>query len=432
MEYTSVKRSLLLSLVMYGLVILGFATLHGWLLILALPFMLYLGVGYLNQPETLQLKVSRTLGADRVVQGAPLVVKLTVVNEGPALENLLLEDLIPPGLQVIDGNCRAITALQPGQTVELAYTLRGRRGLYWLPGVRATASDHLGLFEKQVELELPNQVFVLPPVHRLPQVAIRPQRTRVFAGLIPARKGGPGVDFFGVREYQPSDPLRWINHRASARHSQALFVNEFEQERAADVGLILDTRHATNLYADRNSMLEYAIEATATLADAFLSRGNRVGLFIYGGGIDWTFPGYGKIQRERILQALSRARLQKSLVFEKLSYLPTRLFPLRSQLVLVSPLRSTDLADLVALRARGYQLLVISPDPIAFEKKILEDDPHVDLAARIARLEREGLFHQLQQVGVRIFEWQVSTPFHQIARHALRRVPFWSHDPRGR
>jgi uncharacterized protein (DUF58 family) len=240
------------------------------------------------------------------------------------------------------------------------------------------------------------------------------------------------VEFFGVREYQTGDALRWINHRASARHQQTLFVNEFEQERAVDVGLILDTRQATNLYAKNHSLLEYTIQATATLADALLSRGNRVGLFVFGGFLDWTFPGYGKLQRERILHALTRARLQESLVFEDLKYLPTRLFPIRSQLILVSPLRPEDLDDLISLRARGYQLLIISPDPVAFETGILESGAHVALAARIARLERAHLFHQLRRAGVRIFEWQVEKPFHQTARYALGRVPLWSRGPRGR
>ncbi len=426
------KRTRLLSIVLYGLVIVGFATLQGQLLILAIPFILYLAAGFLYRPGAIQLRASRTLSAYRVSQGAPLFVKLSITNEGAPLESLLLEDLIPRGLQVTDGDWRTITPLQAGETVELEYTLSGQRGFYRLPGVRATASDHLGIFRKQIEMSLPNQLFVLPQVHRLPLVAIRPQRTRVFAGLIPARKGGPGVDFFGVREYQPSDSPRWINHRASARFEQTLFVNEFEQERAADVGLILDIRQATNLYSNRYSLLEYSIEATATLADAFLKRGNRVGLFLYGGFIDWTFPGYGTVQRERILQALARAKMQESQVFEKLDHLPTRLFPIRSQLVVISPLRSTDLVELISLRARGYQLLIISPDPVDFEEKTLKRSDLTALAVRIARLERAHLFHQLRQVGIRIFEWQVDTPFHQTARYALSRVPLWKRGPRGR
>jgi uncharacterized protein (DUF58 family) len=426
-----VKRSRLLSFLIYGLVIIGLATLHGQVLILAIPFMLYFAAGLLYRPGNLRLTAKRTLSTERVPQGGPVTVKVLVTNEGAPIERLLLEDLVPRGLDVIEGEPRTILPLDSGATVEIEYTLSGGRGFYSLPGIRATASDHLGLFDKTLDLELPGRIFILPQVHKLPLVAIRPRRTRVYAGLIPARKGGPGVEFFGVREFEPGDSLRWVNHRASARHEPNLFVNEFEQERAVDVGLILDSRQVTNLFSKNYSLLEYTVEATATLADTFLTRGNRVGLFMYGGSVDWTFPGYGKIQRERILQSLARAKLQESHVFEKLGYLPTRLFPIRSQLVLISPLRLSDLDDLISLRARGYQVLIISPDPIDFERKILRKSNHVELAARIARLERTALFNQLRQAGIRVFEWQVDQPFHQIARYALGRVPLWSRGPRG-
>lgn len=425
------KRSRLLSVLTYGLVILGLAGLRGELLALAIPFMLYLGLGQFLRPEVVRLKAQHTLSAERVTRDTPATVKVTITNQGPPIENLLLESLIPRGLQVIEGEPRTITTLQTGDAVEMAYTLSGQRGHYRLPALRATASSYLGLFSKQVLLELPGHLLVLPHVHRLPNVAIRPRRTLVYPGLIPARKGGPGVEFFGVRDYQPGDSLRWINHRASARYDQALFVNEFEQERAVDVGLILDVRETVNVCSGGNSLLEYSVEAAATLTNALLNRGNRVGLFIYGGLIDWTFPGYGKIQRERILYALTRAELQRHQVFDNLRYLPKRLFPIRSQLLLVSPLRPADLEDLISLRARGYQLLIVCPDPVDFEKKILGASPHVSLAARIARLERGHLFHQLGRAGIRVFEWQVDVPFHLVAQSALGRVPLWSRGPRG-
>jgi uncharacterized protein (DUF58 family) len=423
------QRHLLLSLMVYGLMIVGLATLHRELLALVIPLILYLGAGLFYGPQTLRLKAHRTLSADRVPQGQPVTVTLSITNDGPGLENVLLEELIPQRLQVIDGSAQTITSLPSGATVELTYTLTGERGYYHLPGIRATARDILGLFKKQVNLALSNHLFVLPKTVKLPNVAIRPRRTRVYPGLIRARKGGPGVEFFGVREYQPGDSLRWINGRASARQMNTWYVNEFEQERAIDVGLILDARQRTNLNIDGASLFEHAIQATTTLADTFLSQGNRVGLFIYGGYLDWTFPGSGKIQRERILQALARAELQDSLIFQKLEHLPTRLFPARSQLVFISPLQLEDLDDLIKLRAHEYPLLIVSPDPIDFEVKALKHDRYVALAARIARLERIYLFNQLRQMGVQLFEWQVDTPFHEAAQMALSRSPLWLRGP---
>jgi uncharacterized protein (DUF58 family) len=66
--------------------------------------------------------------------------------------------------------------------------------------------------------------------------------------------------------------------------------------------------------------------AAAALVDTFLTAGNRVGLLLYSQYLSWTFPGYGKIQRERILQALARAEVGDSQVFSDLMYLPARLF----------------------------------------------------------------------------------------------------------
>jgi uncharacterized protein (DUF58 family) len=288
-----------------------------------------------------------------------------------------------------------------------------------------TASDTLGLFRRQAVLPAPGHLVVVPETLRLRRVAIRPFRTRAYAGPVPARRGGSGGEFFGVREYQPGDPLRWINWRASARHPHLLLTNEFEQERIADVGLILDARQRSDIRWRGDSLFEYAIRATASLADAFLGDGNRVGLLVYGGILDWTFPGYGKTQREGILRALARAKTGDSLVFDSLDYIPARFFPARSQLVLISPLCKDDLPMLVRLRARGYQLLVISPDPVAFETRALGSRPAVDLAARIVRLERRLLLRQLRQAGVQVVDWQVDKPFDQTIYASLGRLPHW-------
>ena len=233
------------------------------------------------------------------------------------------------------------------------------------------------------------------------------------------------MEFFGVREYQLGDPRRWINWRVSARHPRALFTNEFEQERIADVGLILDARLRSDVRVRGDSLFEHAVRATASLAEAFLGDGNRVGLLVYGRFLNWTFPGYGKVQRERILQALARAQTGDSQIFDNLDYLPTRFFPAQSQLVLVSPLCRDDPPLLIRLRARGYQILVIRPDPVAFEVRALGPQPEVELAARIVGVERALLFRKLQQAGIQVVDWQVDQPFDRVVHASLGRVPHW-------
>jgi uncharacterized protein (DUF58 family) len=417
------RRLLLLAGLTYALLLAGMATLNGGLLALALPPAIYLLAALLYGPAESRLKVTRTLSADRVSHQVPVTVRLAIANEGALLEEVLIEDLVPRSLTVVDGQTRLLVALPPGGTVELAYTVRGTRGGYDFQYVQATASDALGLFRRRAHLPAPARLVVLPEVLRLRRVAIRPFHTRAYAGPVPARKGGAGVEFFGVREYQSGDPTRWINWRLSARHPHALFANEFEQERTADVGLILDARQRSDVWSQEGTLFEHGVSAAAALAEVFLSDGNRVGLLVYGGALKWTFPGYGKVQRERILRALAAAETGDSMVFDSLNYLPTRFFPARSQLVLVSPLCTDDLPALVRLRARGYQLLVVSPDPVPFEVQGLEEEAAVALAARIAHLERVLLLRRMQRAGIQVVDWQVERPFNQVVHTALVRLP---------
>jgi uncharacterized protein (DUF58 family) len=420
-----VRRHLLLAGLIYGLVLLGLLSRDGRLLVLALPLAIYWGAALLYGPAEPQFEITRALSEDRVRENESVTVDLTIVNPGSRLERVLVEDQVPQRLEVIDGEFSALAAIPPGGRLQLRYTVRARRGGFEFGEVRVTASDQLGLFRRQALFQAPARLWVLPETSRLRRVAIRPLRTRGTAGPVPARQGGSGVDFFGVREYQVGDPRRWINWRVSARHPRDLFTNEFEQERIADVGLILDARRRTNIRSRQDSLFEYAVRATASLAERFLSDGNRVGLLIYGRSLDWTFPGYGKIQRERVLRALARAQTGDSQVFDKLDYLPTRYFPAQSQIVLVSPLCLDDLPMLTRIRARGYQLLVVRPDPVGMELELLGRQPGVELAGRIVRVERELQRRKLQQAGIQVVDWPVDQPFDRVVHASLGRVRHW-------
>ena len=419
------NRSFLLGLLAYALIVISLATLRGDLIALSVPLILYLLFGLLRAPQTLDLDVQRHLSAERIAPHQTVTVTLSITNRGEDIDEILVEDILPEGLTVTDGSNRHLTSLARGETRVWTYTLSGSRGAYGFDSIQVSARDGLGLIRRSQTFNAPLQLFVLPPVLRLRNVLVRPRRTRVYAGTIPARVGGAGVDFFGVREYQPGDSPRRINWHVSARQNEELYSNEFEQERVADVGIVLDGRDRTNLFGGGRTIFEHSVQASAALATAFLAQGNRVGLLLYGQYLHWTLPGYGKLQRERILHTLAAARHGGSDIFSNLAHLPTRLFPANSQLVFVSPLASEDLGVLVQLRARGYQVLVVSPDPVAFETLHLLRLPQVDQAARIVRFERDLLLGQLRRAGIQTLNWNVSQPFDQAVRHSLGRPPQW-------
>jgi uncharacterized repeat protein (TIGR01451 family) len=420
------SSSLLLSLLTYALLLAGIVSLQGEFIALALPLVSYLLVGYLQAPEKVSLEATRQLSLERAAPNQEVEMTVTVTNHGSNLEEVLLDDLVPKGLTVRLKSSRHLVRLASGETFTFAYTVSGPRGSYAFDGLEAQVNDHLAVRRFRVRLEAKGRLFVLPPVIRLRHIAIRPRRTRVYAGSIPARAGGTGTEFFGVRDYQPGDPPHSINWRASARSVEALYSNEYQQERVADVGIVVDGRLRTNEFARGHSLFDHSVQAAASIADALLNQGNRVGLLLYSTYLGWTLPGYGRIQRERILHALANAKTGDSQVFSNLEHIPTRLFPPESQIIFVSPLIDDDFKPLVQLRAQGYDVLVISPNPVKFELAYLaHSNPNVDLAGRVLHMERVLLLQKLQRANIQVLDWDVQEPFDHLVKQRLSRVPAW-------
>lgn len=422
------SRAWFLGLLLFLILLAAFSTLRGPDLVLAVPILIYWMYALWRAPAELTLQISRGLSAERVHPGMPVDVKVTLLNTGSALEELTLEDKLPAGIEVVQGSNRHLLSLGGHQTYEFTYTVRGPRGGYALGPLHARAGDALGILSQSAILWAPARFIVLPTTAPVKAVTIRPRRTRVYAGNIPARVGGAGTEFFGVRPYELGDSARRINWRVLARHPDSVYSNEFQQERVADVAVVLDGRERADLQAAGRSLFEHSVVAAGSLASALLRDGNRVGLLVYSHYLQWTMPGYGKIQRERILHALASAAPGGSQIFEGLQHLPTRLFPPESQLVLVSPLLEDDLSALIQLRGRGYNVLVICPDPVSFEMSAPSASRHVyspsdlQLAARIVRLERTASLGRLRRGGVQVIEWDVMIPFDKAMLGAFRRL----------
>ncbi len=206
----------------------------------------------------------------------------------------------------------------------------------------------------------------------------------------------------------------------TARHPFKLFTKEFEQEEVDEIGLILDARQNTDLRRGDESMFEYGIGAAASLAETFLHQGHRVSLLVFGKKMSIAFPGYGKTQLHRIMSCLSKARVETD---ERLSthldFLPIRMFPSHSLIIVISSLSSADRSFYQRLRAYGYQALLISPDPIDFAHSMLAQDFDTKLAIRAARLERRLLLDTIAHFQIPVIDWHVSQPLFPLVRNAL-------------
>jgi uncharacterized protein (DUF58 family) len=426
------------------LVLIGEILRQGELLVLALPLVCYLAVGFYFALPSVTLKAQRSLSTTRAMSDEPVTVRVELENLGATLELIELVDSVPTVLELRQGSAQKITNLPGGEKISLEYVVSGMRGLARWQTLSVRVTDTLGLFLREMELPCEGELLVVPTFERLEEIMIRPRRTRIFSGQVKARLGGAGIEFFGVREYYPGDERRFLNWKATARRDRPI-VNEFEQERVADVIILLDARERSDVIrpnppapphpfplrlrrgsgrgqeeASPQSLFEHSVRAALALAHYFTAQGNRVGLLIYGKYLDWTWPGFGRWQRERLLRAIVSAEKGNKAVFEDLENIPTRLLPTGSQLVFVGPILESDIKTIVDLRLR-YEVLCIAPNPILFESAFLEPTPEVELALRLEHLKRQALLAQLRRVGIRVVDWDVSKPLVAVVSGELGR-----------
>jgi len=389
---------------------------------LALPIAIHLVGAYAwaawdRRPR---LAAQRHLSATRIWEGETVEIETAIENRGSRVELVHVMDSLPWGLRLVEGATEEVRELAAGETARLRYLAQARRGLYPLPTVRIEAEDLLGYTTWNDDLPCPSPLVVVPRFETLSGIGISPRRTLPQSGTARSRRGGAGIEFFGTREYRPGDEIRRINWKASARLSE-LVVTEFEEERAADVAVVLDVRDRAYPGEEAPDLLDCAARASATLCQAFLTQGHRVGLLLYGAYLDWVYPGYGRQHGESILRELARARLGSSEVFAEISRLPTRLLRAGSQVVLVSPVLPGDDEDLGALVSRGYRVSVLILDTSTAEEATLGTGPEVDLARRILSLERWTLIGRLHAARVAPLVWDVRYPLAPQAKATWRR-----------
>jgi uncharacterized protein (DUF58 family) len=417
-------RVRVLSLAILGLLVTAMIARSGDVAWLTLPLLAYLGIGLWQSPDRqkLRLKASRTLEQTRADGRVVVDTTVTIENSSPGPVSVCVTDILPDYATQLDGNLTEWAHLSPSETAMVNYTFTSPRGDFAWENIRVTASDPLGIVSIKESLPARGDIQVRPSIHKFKAIPLRPRSTLHSAGSIPARLGGSGTDFYGVREYHAGDPLRWLDWHQTARHPNKFFTREFEQEEIAEIGLILDARQSMELQVGDDSLFEHGVNAAASLAEMFIHQGHRVSLMVFGRRTSIVFPGYGKTQLHRIMNCLSRARVEtEGNSSPHIDFLPIRMFPGRSMIIIISPLASGDLSLYQRLRASGYQTLLVSPNPIDFSQPLQSDDLYTRQAVRTARLERLLKLNSIARLQVTLIDWNVNQPLFPLVRKALTR-----------
>jgi uncharacterized protein (DUF58 family) len=378
------------------------------LVALTAPFLLALAVGLaLATPP--RVDVTFSIDEPRVLEGDELDARIELAA-ATAVERLDLYVRLPAEIDLPDGGNPVALRLRRGETRELDLRVRATRwGAYLLGPAYVRAFDPLGLLAWETSIETRQELRVYPREDALRRL-LSPREPQLGSGNEVSRRKGEGIEFADIRPWNPGDPVKRVNWRASARRSE-LWVNESHPERNTDVILFVDAFAEARHGAD--STLDLAARATAALADAYIARRDRVGLISFGGILRWLAPDLGTTQLYRLVDALLDTQVVLSYYWKEIDVIPRRTLPPNAFVIALSPLLDPrSVGALLDLRARKHDLAVVDISPLPFTPR-----PHSGLDAiayDIWALRRDALRHSLQRSGVAVAEWRAGAPFQGV------------------
>lgn len=372
------------------------------------------------------LAVERTVGTTDPAPGDRVSVTVTVENVGDrTLADCRLVDGVPAALPVVGGAARAGTVLRPGGTATLSYVLEARRGVHEFDPLQAVVRDAAGTVEadrrvpsEAVEGRDPEPITCVPPLNGGRESAPIDGASARYSGRIATDAAGDGVEFHAVRAYRPSDPLGRIDWKRYARTGE-LTAREFRDERATTAVVVVDARPAAYLAPgpDRPHAVDRAVAAAGRAVADLEGEGNRVGVAALGRSGCWLPPGTGAAHRARARHllathpALSSVPPAAASGRDHAAWLRSRL-PADAQVVFVSPVCDDDGAAVVRrLRAHGYPVTAVSPDPTAAGTP----------SEALARVGRRLRLARLRDAGVRVVDWRDGDPLAGALRRRERR-----------
>ncbi len=184
--------------------------------------------------------------------------------------------------------------IQPGESLTLTYTLWPRhRGAGRLGAARLRLRSPGGGWLMQVALGAPVAFKIYPNFAELARFAWLASDQRLAEmGIRQAARRGSGTDFRQLADYQPGDPVRHIDWKATQRRGRPV-VRQYQDERDQRVVFLLDC--GRRMRADDRTgphqaqHFDHVLNALALTAHVALKAGDEVGLMTFGHA-----PGEGR------------------------------------------------------------------------------------------------------------------------------------------
>ncbi|NJE10997.1 DUF58 domain-containing protein [Thermococcus sp. MAR1] len=381
------------------IVMFAFLLLRWEMVYLTLPAIWLLFIAVFFFKPRLNVEIERIIPHNRFLEGTEIEIVLRIKSH-ERIPTLKITEDIPPGLELVEGQREHVLSLRPGEEREIRYRVRVKRGIHEFNWVRLSYRDPFGFFRVDRKVDVYSEIVGVPIITDVP-TPYSTRGTKITVGPLPSPRVGEGVEFHAIRDYQPGDPLKIINWKATARTGR-IMANEYESERKVDVVFIVDASYTGTLVFD------HLIRATASLMLNALNNGTSFGLLLAEDVPLWIRVDYGKRHFFKCIDFLSTAKPDKNnMIAYQVEHLIKARFPAKAQLLYFSPLLTEESQEALKIMARyGYNVVVISPNPYtAVEPKSREEE----LAVKLLTLQRRAMLMKMSAYGI-IIDWDVRKP----------------------
>jgi uncharacterized protein (DUF58 family) len=309
------------------------------------------------------LFATRRLRFGWVSVGDRLEEEFLLINKSsiPALWVEIVDSANVPGYRT--AVVRSVANMNTSRWRESAICMQ--RGRYQLGPWTIRSSDPFGLFIVSREYLSSSEVIIHPPIHTGIPIPL-PTGQRDGRVRTPKRAWRATINAATVRDYQPSDPFRWIHWRTSARRDE-LFVREFDLDAAGDIWIVLDLDTTVQLGEGLDGTEEHAVLLAASLAARALQQNRPVGVAGYGQTPQIVPPGRGIGQRWQILRALALVNADGQSTLTQVIADMRRQVRQGTAVIIITPRIDPEwLPDMLTLHQRGVQNNIILLDRPSF------------------------------------------------------------------
>jgi uncharacterized repeat protein (TIGR01451 family) len=371
------------------------------------------------------LVATRTFDPEGATPGEQVTVTLRVENAGDTvLPDVRVVDRVPD-LAVVEGAPRAVTALAPGETLTVEYTVVTRRGDHEFedPLVRLRSLAASTVRTETLSVETATLSCATPARDPVAEAVLSRSGLSVDST-------GEGSEFYATREYRRGDPMRRVDWRHVAKTGEFVTI-QYRDQQTDRVAVVVDTRRSGRVQpaAGHPSGAALAVEIGQRLVGTLdrsdvLAGAGVVGLdpesrFAGSDGVAWA-GGDGRPQPSTLLDAVrehldgapiepavdERHDGETTAAGQRVAPLadggPGELtgavldrLPSNAQVLLCTPaLDDWPVAFGRVAAERGHELVVVSPDVTR----------EGDVRVRLAGVERRLRLRRLDAVGETI-DW---------------------------